>query len=418
MTKRLHHLDVLRGVAMLGILPVNIAFFALPSGKAALPAPEAPLADVLVDRAILGLFTYKFVTLFSLLFGMGMMLMWQRSNERGDGYAGLMLRRLFALWALGLLHATLLWQGDVVSVYAPLGLLLCWTAALRAKTLQWLGVALLCVPLLCCACLAAIPDVFEGDGEVVSTALEPEAPWPEYVRACVEAVEGDHPDFETAVFRDGSFARTIVLRLALWLFYGVAALVYFGWRLAGLFLIGMAWIKAGWFADPEGRPGAFRRLLVLGLAFGLPLQVAAVVVRGEADWTAETHVHELLQYLGSLGMAAAYAAAVCLLVARFGAHGRLAPFAAVGRTAFSNYVLQSVLCGVLFYSYAGFGLYGRFALSELLGVVVAIWIVETALSVWWVQRFRWGPIEWIWRCVTYWRVLPLGRDALPRDNGA
>jgi uncharacterized protein len=414
--KRLHHLDVLRGVAILGILPVNVLFFAQPQLEAWAPGSTGgtvTVTDALAANAVTAFALQKFITLFALLFGMGMMILRLRAEERGEAYAPVMLRRLFVLWGLGVVHATLFWYGDVVSIYAPLGLVLCWAGAWRPRTLLWTGAALIAAPLLCCGGLGALAHLAgEGDAASAARQLDPAAPLGRFARDClVAAVDGDHPAFETAVFRDGSFGRITVLRTVVWLESLVVEVgAFYGWRLAGLFLVGMAWMKDGWFADPVGRRPAFRRLFWWGLVLGAPLQVGAlfVPVGGDSPF-ADIAARQVLLYASSLGLAGTYAAAVALLTARWGVGGVLAPFAAVGRTAFSNYVLQSVLCCFLFYSY-GFALFGRLGVATLMGVTAAIWGVQLLTSRLWMRQFAYGPLEWAWRSVTYRRRLSFRRE--------
>jgi len=421
--RRLQHLDVLRGIAILGILPVNIAFFGLP--LAAHDDPTYAVSGSGAEAAVFHLTAFfaeaKFYTLFSLLFGVGIALMRRKAEATGSRFAPLMLRRLGWLWVIGILHATLLWYGDIVSFYAPAGLVLCWAAGWKPSTLAWVGGALVTLPGLLLGGIAGLLGLATllggGPPEALSTlTAEPvstltveaaSADWGTFLKACATTfLENGNGAFETAVFRDGSYARITGLRTALWgLAMVMAYPLFYGWRIAGMFLLGMALLRAGWLDDPGSRPAPFRRMLWIGLALGVPLQVASIALFAPGD-LAGTMPAAFCHYVGSLAMSAAYLGIVCLITPRLSGTRVLAPLAAVGKTALSNYLLQSVLANALFYSY-GCALFGRLTRVELLGVTIGIWAVQLSLSGLWMRWFSYGPIEWVWRSFTYWRWVPL-----------
>lgn len=410
--ERLHHLDVIRGVAMLGILPVNLWFFAYPMAFGLDPDAhiEPGTANTLSLEVMRFGFQYKFITIFSFLFGTGMALLWQKAQDAGRKYGSMMVRRLLLLGVLGVLHAVFLWYGDIVAVYAGIGLVLCLFAGQRPRVLALIGGALLCIPLGMLGLLVLV--ALAGGGSMVAganpSALDAAAtaPWLEFISAAFQSLDHGSPGFETVVFRDGSFGRISVLRGIYWassLLFAYA--LFYGWRVAGLMCLGMAALRHGWFADPRAQATAFRRLTLWGLVVGLPLHAAALWARGPSGSLGEA-LAEILMYFGSLGLSAAYVGLLALLVARFGRAWFLAPFAAVGRTAFSNYVLQSILANALFYSY-GFALFGSLSPPELWLVAGGIWIVQLVVSSLWLIPFRTGPIEWVWRSLSSGRRLPL-----------
>ena len=409
-TGRLHHLDVIRGLAMLGILPVNLWFFAYPTSVGLRPDDTvvATIADSLALEAMRLGFQYKFITIFSFLFGVGLALLWQKARAAGRSYGSVMVPRLLLLGVLGVLHAVFLWYGEIVAVYAGIGLALCALAGLRPRTLTAIGTVFMCIPLGVLALLVLL--AVSGNGpEATAGGIDPAAatgPLGEFIAAAFQSLDHKNPEFETLVFQQGSFGRISILRTVIWgtsliFTYGL----YYGWRLAGLMCLGMACLRAGWFADPRGHPGPFRKMITWGLVTGLPLHAVAFGLRQGSGELAGA-LSEVVLYFGSLGLAAAYVGIVALTVARFGLAWFLVPFAAVGRTAFSNYVLQSVIAVLLFYS-QGFALFGTLDPTDLWTIACAMWAVELTLSTLWLIPFRVGPIEWFWRSLSLGRRLPL-----------
>ncbi len=428
---RIEYLDVLRGVAILSILPVNAAFFAYPVTVAGDPAfpPGAGAADAAADLGVRALFEYKFHTLFALLFGAGMALLRARTRERGARWGPLAARRLGFLWVLGCAHGVLLWYGDIAAVYALLGLALCWAPGLPPRLLRALGAALLALPVaLLVLLLAALLADVGGISQVVSGWLAPT--FPDGVDPGWQAGPGGgfgrqllefDPDFEIAVVREGSFAQATALRGFTWALSWLVSGPYWAPRLAGLFLLGMAWTGEGWFLAPASAEGArrFRRLLAWGAGAGVPLTAAAILLQGIAPRDPAAAVGgEIAHYLGSLGLAGAYAALLARACAAAPGHPWLRALAAAGRMAFTNYLAQSAVMALLFqgttvFLGAGLGLFASVGRGTLLFLALAVGLAQVVASVLWLRAFRVGPVEWVWRAATYLRITPLLRRAAP-----
>lgn len=411
-SERVRYLDVLRGIALLGILPANLPSFGLPVTTAGdAHYASGGTAGVVAFHVTRFFFDYKFITIFSLLFGAGIMILRGRAEAAGRSFPRVILRRLGALWLFGVAHAVLFWFGDVLAYYALTGLVLCWASSWSPDALRRAGITLVLVPVLFMAALVPVLHLVQndpavrpfldeikaagGDGFVAGSTT---GSWEEFFRS----LEHWGPAFETEVMGQGSFLRITVVRTATWVFGVFAWGFYFAWRIAGLFLLGMAWVKSGWFVRPAGHLDAFRRMIVVGLAAGIPLQIVSSALELADLPPAGAMLAELAQYTGSLGLAAAYAGIVAWIVVRHGTARWLVPFEAIGRTAFSNYILQTVLCTTLFLSY-GFAMFGRLDRAQLWIVVAGVWSVQLLVSPWWVARFRYGPLEWVWRAATYWK---------------
>jgi uncharacterized protein len=180
-----------------------------------------------------------------------------------------------------------------------------------------------------------------------------------------------------------------------------------GWRTAGLMLYGMALFRTGVMTN-ERSAGFYRRLVAVGGTVGLATILAGVWFIEANDWAAAVALYwTQFNYWGSIPLAGAYLGLV-MLYAKWRPAGVVTRWlAAVGRTAFSNYIFQTVVATSIFYGH-GLGLFGRVSRVEALGVVVAIWAVQVPLSVLWLRYFRYGPLEWLWRALTY-RTLPTMR---------
>lgn len=393
-TDRIVAIDVLRGFAVLGILIVNVRGFATVSAAYLNPAVGDGLAGAsLWVWAATSLFAeLKFISIFSVLFGAGMAMTADRMARRGLPATGLHYRRQLWLLAFGLAHAYLIWHGDILVAYALCGFLLYPLRNARPRALLIAGACMVTVVVaLWLAVGLSIPS------------------WPEAERAAMEADWSPPPAelaAETAAFRGGWLDQMPYrAREALGL-QTMVFLVYFLWRAGGLMLVGMALYRLGVLS--ASRSSAFyRRTAAVGLAAGLPLAAAGIAYNVNAGFSLERSMFQgtLFNYVGSLGVFMGYLALVMLAV-----QSDLLPrlqrrLAATGRMALTNYIAQSVLCALFFYGH-GLGMFGRVSAVGQAVVVVAVWGLQLAWSPWWLRRFRFGPLEWLWRTLTYMRRQP------------
>ena len=381
-------LDVLRGVAVLGILTVNVWVFAMPEATLLNPTVYGDFsgANYWAWLFVHVFFQEKFITLFSVLFGAGVVLFTGSEKRSESTSVRLHYRRSGWLVLIGLAHAYLLWYGDILVAY---GLCALWVVALRA----WPPARQLVVGLA----LVAVPSALE-----VATALtvSPEL-IAELWRPAEAAIRA-----EVAAYR-GSWIEQFDHRAsAAWErqtagFVGTAV-----WRVGGSMLLGMALFEWGVLSAERSR-GFYRRLVAAGAVAGLvPILVGVAYIEAN-DWTATAGVFwRQFNYWGSVPLAASYVGLVALWCLRRPSGVVTDALAAVGRTAFTNYLLQTVLATSVFYGH-GLGLFGQLSRVELLGVVLAIWAIQVPLSVLWLRRFRFGPVEWCWRTLTYGERQPI-----------
>jgi len=391
--QRIEHLDALRGFALFGILIVNIGVFASPwfGLGAADPAFDAP-SDRLVHGLIAALFEMKFYLLFSFLFGYSFQLQLDSAQRADAAFVPRMVRRLLGLWSIGLIHAVLLFHGDILSTYAVLGLLLlamrdsheplAWRRAIRLIGLTaaaWAGLALLLwtngdTPPTDAAALAqtaqAVQSGFTGDaGEVIDARLR-ELGSTAIVLACLQA------PCALAMFLFGLIAgrRQLLARL------------------------------------DRYRP-LMHRVRRYGLAIGLPAALVFAAVSVLAPGGPLELLALALSVLTAPWLSLAYAAWAMTVFDSARGRRAVAALAPAGRIALSNYLLQSLACALIFTGY-GFGLMGRVSPLGCMAMAVALFGAQLMLSRWWLRRHAYGPVEWLLRALTvgHW---PRLRKGLP-----
>jgi len=401
--ERFRFLDVLRGIAVLGILPVNIAFFALPWSD---PSTPNGTVGTIVHVFTETFFTFKFISIFSFLFGIGIALMRQRAAASGASFTARIVRRLLFLLLFGALHIALFWYGDILFIYAVLGLLLFGCSAWSPKALVISAAILIALPVL--------SDLMDASNESMTAAIEAERESfanidPAEMHAAATGTDAEfaaalhtsHPAFETAVYRNNDLARQFSLRIATFQTLAVKFTFSLIPLIAGLFLLGMAAAKTEWILRPSENQRRFARLATWSLLIGLPLQLLLALnkpldgsdTRLELTLDAATYISALVVAAGYVGLVGAFSAKPTI------AH-LTTPFAAVGRTAFSNYMLQSFVCTLLFYGW-GLGLFGSASRLQLIGVVIGVWSLNVGFATVWLRYRSMGPLEWIWRKLTY-----------------
>lgn len=397
-------IDSLRGFAVLGILLVNCAYFALPMTQAGELAGrgERELIDVLAWGFVKGFAELKFVTLFSFLFGIGFAMQLERATQ-GSGFYKRYAKRLGVLALFGLLHGVFLFMGDILLCYAFCGAALLVTAKLPARGLLALGllIVIAMVPWITGLTLldaverveaVETAEVVELAAGAISPAEALEAPW-SMDSARLAAVE-------TRVFGEGPWLTSTALRASEFTLFLAVCLLYFGWRALGYFCIGAALFRLGLFSE-GGRKWRVRMRNV-GLGIGLPLTLFAVLLAMNSSDERAAGGQALaagLVEIASFFLPAGYAGA--LLLWSESARGALARgLAAVGRMALTNYIGQSLIMSFVVCHW-GLGLYGELELPVLLALSVAIFATQLILSSLWLARFNMGPLEWLWRWATY-----------------
>jgi len=399
--ERITSMDVLRGIAVLGILVMNIQAFAMIG--AAYPNPTAygdlnganrwvwMLSHVLADQ--------KFISIFSMLFGAGIVLMASKA-ESADSAKRLHYRRMAWLVLFGLLHAHLLWYGDVLFTYGVCGMVVYRFRNQPPRRLVVLGVLV----------LAVSSAISLGTGW--SMRFWPPEAMDEFAR------EGWQPTAErvareVAAYRGGWLDQMRVRSPGALLMETVLFLMFLAWKAAGMMLIGMALFKLGVFSARRSRH-FYLMLIAAAILIGIPVTAYGVHRNFAVEWDVRYSFFTGSQYnyWGSLFVALGWVGAVMLVCKSQRLAPLTRPFAAVGRTAFSNYILQSVICTTIFYGH-GLALFGSVDRVAQIAIVVAIWAVQLVISPLWLRYFLFGPLEWLWRSLAYWTRQPMRRSVAP-----
>ena len=408
--ERITAIDVLRGFALLGILAVNIGVFALPEAAEYNPRVAGGFtgANFAVWLITHLLFEMKMMAIFSMLFGAGLVVMTGRAADRGQSLRGFYFRRVGWLLVFGLLHAYGLWEGDILVSYALCGFVLYFFRNLPpGKLLLWGGCVFI-FPVLLLGGGGLLLDVWsdagnhpgQSGGQVALRRIVES-----YYRPPDETQEEIQKEIVT--YRDG-YWKLFRHRAGLNVYsQTVEFLLETGPRVAGLMLLGMALMKLRVFTGVRS-PRFYRGLAVFGYGVGLPIvgYGAKELIEHDFDLVYQIAIGGHYNYVGSVFVALGHVGVV-LLACQAGLWPSLTRrLAAVGRTALSNYLLQTLIATTLFYGY-GFGLFARLDRLALAGVVSAVWCFQLAVSPVWLRYFRFGPMEWLWRSLTYGRVQPL-----------
>lgn len=398
-TNRIETLDVLRGLAVFGILAVNAVYFAAP-WQTVLNPTLPPLAVTAANAwtwAVMHVgFEYKFITLFSLLFGASLYMVGGKGDDPERGRV--LLRRLLWLLVLGLIHGLAIWYGDILFVYALTGLVVMTARPWHPRILMIAGTGLYLAALVLQHMLAFAWDALPAH-QVAQIRMQ--------VAAIFEPSAEELARIQSA-YRDGLWSA-LQQNVGTWLTFMSNGLFSLMIRTAGVMMIGMSLFKLG-FLSGKAPASFYAAVLALGL-------VALVLTGWQAaiNWntgfdvmhmaTVGTLPNAALSLLASLGYAS-----LCVLMVKMRARLLTRPLAAVGRMALTNYVAQSLIMTTIFWSGRGFGLFGELDRVSVWAIVVGLWALQLIWSPIWLGRFRMGPLEWIWRSLSYAERLRLRRD--------
>ncbi len=399
-TARIDAIDVLRGFALLGILVMNVQSFAMPQAAYFNPTAYGDLegANLYVWLAGRMLADQKFMTIFSMLFGAGILLMAGRTDARASA-GRVHYRRMGWLLVIGLLHAHLLWFGDILFTYAVCGMVVYPLRHLSPGRLAALGATLLAVgSALSVGTGMSLP--YWPEDALAAFTSEAWRPTPELIEAELAAYRGGWLEQQP-----GRSAGALVFQTFLLITWGF-------WRAGGLMLVGMALFKGDVFTARRS-PRFYAKLIAAAVAVGLPLQAYGLSLDFARGWPLWSFFIGLqFNYWPSIAVSLGYVGLVMLACRAASLRPFTRPFAAVGQTALTNYLLQTVLCTTIFYGH-GLGWFGSVDRVGQIGVVAGVWALQLVASPLWLRRFRFGPAEWAWRSLTYGARQPLRRRPAP-----
>ena len=390
-TERIQEIDIIRGFALFGVLWLNLvaqSYILVPAGtyedlaSAQLDAVIGPIADLLVSD--------KAMALFSLLFGYGFAMILRRLESRGVDAGPIFLRRTAILFAIGIIHIWFVWFGDILHVYALMGFVL-------FLTRNWSNRSLLIVGLF----LALLS---KGAVEIVLQILYDE-PFPWWSTYDVAAAR------HYAVLQGSSYTAYVgELWWASWeTMWGMPSYIHYCATALGRFMLG-AWIfRQGWLQTTSTLRPEFRRWALILIGGGVALTFVGFGLENVNDAIAYS-----FSPFPQLALALGYGAAIVVLCQSDRFRRGMAGVAAVGRTALTNYLLQSLLYVFVLFGF-GFGLLNILGATLCFVLAASFFILQVWASRWWVERFRFGPMEWVWRSLTYGEPQPfrLGANDKP-----
>jgi len=389
---RLLNIDIIRGIALLGILLMNIQAFSMNFSAYSNPTSFGDLTGINFYVYYLShLFAdQKFMTIFSILFGVGIVLMADNIEKKGGNPTKVHYKRMFILAVFGMLHAYLLWFGDILFPYALAGMI-AYTA--RKKSVRFLLITAFLSIGFCSLVMYlisfAIPMMEEAD---LQNMLAMWAPTQEMIDKDILVNQAswlgqmEHRNFMA------SKMQTNVL--------------FYLFRIVGLMMIGMAFFKLDFFGKRFSNK-SLTISAVVTLVLGLLLIINGNQANFDSGWQVDSMMAGIQpNYWGSILMAYSYMS-LLVVFCRSSALMKLKSLLAnVGKMALTNYLSHTLICGFIFYGW-GLGFYGSVERSEMLLVVIGVWLFQLFFSSFWMARFQFGPFEWLWRSMTYGKRQPL-----------
>ena len=408
---RLVSLDAIRGVAVMGILAMNIVAFALPFPAYANPAAGGPPSGADVATWF---FNFVFVDskmrgLFSMLFGASTLLVIDSAASAGRSAAGAHYSRMFWLAIFGLIHFYLIWFGDILFLYAMCGLLLFLFRNLSVKALLLWSIPFFLIGI-------ALPGSFWASLAMVQAGTLP----PEVAASMKEALTQMNADMgpstpayakEMAVHL-GSYTSIVAHRTGEMASDPLFFLIMFAWETIGLMLIGMALFKSRMLTG-EWEAARYRKWALISFL------VAAPPLAGLALYQVNTGYDAVAIFGSTIAlsipfdtlMTVGWAALIMLLIQTRASAAVRARLAATGRMAFTNYLVTSIVMTTIFYGY-GLGLFGSVGRLPLYLFCFGMWAAMLLWSKPWLERYHYGPLEWLWRSLSRWRVQPMKKVAI------
>lgn len=382
--KRINSIDILRGMALFGVLIVNLIFqFRISIFEQFVVEPFA--SPWWIDRVIERLVYYglesKAVLVFSFLFGVGLAVQYERFQKM-DSPLYWLRRRMLVLLVFGLLHLLLIWNGDILAEYALAALLLLpllaapgWVLALSSLCLFAFYIVISIIPL----------------------------PVAAYEKAWIM----QHLPIANAVYATGSYGQ--ILQLSLSEIPSLLPLhLYIFPRTLALMLLGAYLWRSGFLQHSAAHRSLLINLARTGLVLGASLMIVTTTEAYD-DWDAINPLRTAIQNITVVILAGGYAAAVIALVEFTRAGTWLHVFAPIGRMAFTNYIMQSVIFTFIFYGY-GLGQFGQLGITPVFLLGVLVYGLQGVFSAWWLRYFRFGPLEWLWRTLTYGKLQSMKRN--------
>jgi uncharacterized protein len=393
---RIVYLDILRGIAIFFIFSANIVWF---SGYFEFPAEDIlPFASLSFDKYFeLIMYTLvdgKFYSIFSLLFGIGCAIQYDSLIKLNKPFAPFFRRRMFWLLVIGLIHLFFFWDGDILTLYALLGLVLIWFVKLKSQYLLKWGAVLIALPILNWLVINS------GGWNYPAHLYDLNVQYNQYLGLPIYVWEGTAMTDYPALIKNDNLLDFFKVNIGNSI-NRFAAILAEGraFKVLGIFLIGL-WAGRGILNDNLLNNTSFlKKVAIWGICIGLPISVGRTWIANFSSHDDFWSLMKTLSYaLGTVPLALSYAAFLALLLKKETRFLNL--FAPVGKMALTNYLLQTVFATTIFYG-IGFGLAGKFGYTLILGIALIIFSLQIIFSKLWLKSHKFGPMEWIWRQLTY-----------------
>ncbi len=394
--ERITSLDVLRGVAVLGILLMNIVAFSMVSSAYDLPTVYGDLqgVDWWTWLALHYFADTKFMSIFSILFGAGVCIFMERASSKEHSAWKLQCIRMAWLLIFGLIHAYGIWYGDILVTYAFCGIAISFMRNWKPWTLFLLGFPVMFLLPISIMLLIYLTVQFWPEEDILNMQQS-------------GLLASSEMQDEIGAYTGGYLAQikhrsVFVLGMHLFIIP-----FYLFWHCLGLMMVGIAGLKWGILSAKCSR-SFYVWLCIISCCIGFPLIAIGVWFKQQHGWDPimNRFVDAHWNLVGGVFVAFAWIAMI-MFACKTGIFMVLQKaMACTGRMALTNYLMQSIICSLLFYGH-GLGWYGSFERHELLYVVASIWVFQICFSVWWLSLFRFGPFEWLWRSFTYLEIQPM-----------
>ncbi len=387
--QRIEILDILRGFALLGIIFMNMGFF---SGYVFMPFDDLKqITDFQLDEKLYSFLnivvTGKFYTLFSILFAVGFYIQFEKNKEDSISFLRTYRRRLFLLLLIGFLHS-LIWFGDILLAYSIFGFILILFRNVKSKNLILWSLLFLLFPFLIDLSLLPFSETLSSASSEKATAIA----HVQYPDMTVEAVIN--------TFQNGSIVDIFFLNIhnLVWKYLGyIPSGGYF--KFLGIFLLGYYLASIDFFTK---KPKS-TLLLITSLIVGLLATFSAKMIGGSPFMFPSTPLnilYKLLALAGQIFMCIFYITSISKIVQTSIGRRAFKYLIPVGRMALSNYLFQTTIMIIIFYNF-GFNLIGKIGLLPTAGIAILILVSQIIISHIWLRHYRFGPLEWIWRSLTY-----------------
>ncbi len=393
-TERIISLDVLRGVAVLGILIMNIQSFSMIGAAYINPTAYGDLSGI---NKWVWIFSHllansKFMSIFSMLFGAGVILFTEKALEKGRKASAFHYRRMMWLLMFGFIHAYLIWYGDILVSYSICGMLVFVFRKMKPKKLVVFSLLFFIIPII----------FYVGSG--LSIEYWPQESYDQNMESWLSSVEKITSDKETM---QGGWLEQMDVRVSSAIFMQTFLFFFASfWRIMSMMLLGMALFKWGILSAKKSN-NFYLKMILFALVPGYLITVFGVWKNFQIDWMMEysMFIGNQFNYIGSVGVALGYIGIVMLICKSMKFAGFKNILGAVGKMAFTNYILMSLFAMFIFYG-NGLGFYGQVERKFQILIVFGIWIILLVISPWWLKKFQFGPLEWLWRVLTYWKKQP------------